>query len=121
MGRDWALRGRAAVGFLEHDRCGYIGAIPDRGVRGRLLRIPGYGHGPSSTDVALLRDVRSAAHAAAWCATAVEYSYQDWLQAGEVSDGSEGYERFGQGWVLGRPGVFVFLWAVRKRLLIFDC
>ena len=51
--------------------------------------------------------------ARAWCAAAAEHPYENWLQAGEISDGSEGHQCFGQSWVLGRSGLFGVLWAVR--------
>ena len=59
-------------------------------------------------DQPLTREARRAA--------AAEYPDQGRIQAGEVSDRSEGHQRSGEGRVLGRSGVFVVLRAVREQV-----
>src|ERR1051326_905094 len=69
----------------------------------------------ASADLALLRDVRSAAHPRAWRAAAPEHPNQDRVQAGEISDELESHKCSRQSGVLGRPGLFGVLRAVNLR------
>ena len=41
----------------------------------------------------------------------LQHSYKGRIQTGQVLDRPEGHERFGAGRLLGRPGLFVVLWA----------